>query len=142
MTSPIPIPRTCDANAAGVLHQIESETGLSEEQGQELLSWLEETDFETDSFWIGELAARLIRDRGSEALKALVMSACGAATDWQLYFFLIALSKEVDWPPLDRFLQAARHSSRPVICAFADKLWHELRTESDEAQALSGAVTR
>lgn len=122
------IPRTCDAQAVKVLVQLESERELGEQQGKELLSWLQETDFETDAFWVGELAARLIHDRGSVDLKSQVKASCSRANDWQLYFFLIALKDEVGWAALDGFIDSARQSKRSVIRAFADKLWQELHS--------------
>ena len=128
MNSAISIPRTCDASAAQALLQIEALATLSEPQGCELLHWLQETSFETDCFWIGELAARIIRDYGSNELKSLVMAESRTATEWQLYFFLIALSQEFESESLAALVHAARRSTNPIIAAYADKLWDERAT--------------
>ncbi len=92
---------------------------LADGQADELLQWLQETEFDARHFWIGEIAAALIRDRAKPAVKEQVRALCEHADGWRLYFYLLVLSQEEDWMDRERHLLRACTSPEHVIRSFA-----------------------
>jgi hypothetical protein len=102
---------------------LEGHETLSDAQAEELLAYLQETEFAPVHWGIGELAAKLLRDRAGLEVKAHIFDLCDTANDRQLYFYLLALSNdEHDWPRLEPHVLRACNSEEGTVRAFANEL--------------------
>src|SRR5687767_9145740 len=104
--SSIPLPRNCDKDVIDRLWAVEREDGFDPAFAEELLAWLKETEFDSRNFWVGEIAATLIRDRGPSHLRDRLKDIAQGASEWHMFLYLTALRRETDWseiePSLDR----------------------------------------
>jgi hypothetical protein len=122
MTQITAIPRNTKQAASEILLALRRQSSLPDAQAEELLQWLRETRFDPLRCWVGEIAATLIRDRGGAAIKARIWQLCDTASEWELYFYLIALMNEADCKRLEPYIQRAAASSESVIQAFAAEM--------------------
>jgi putative methionine-R-sulfoxide reductase with GAF domain len=138
VTSSVSLPRACSNDVIDRLWALEREEGLDQETAQELLSWLRDTEFTSRNFWVGEIAASLIRDRGGRDLRCRLKEMAEAARDWQLFLCLTALRNEADWSDLKQPLARAAACQQPPIRALALELQHRLSTAIGRAEMILG----